>query len=175
MPSPKFDELDRERTKKVIEDKLNVTLTMDGPRRKAFVDRDGKPYWILGGYEDWHGIPPDLLQAGLQKYREGIFVIAKRTEQTIKVFLAPLSSLLRSRECLHQTKAGDFQFNIDQEGERLTIKEAPDITFQFLTEIEYPPQEKKKDKAITAIERSWAQLDKESREALLRQLGIDRT
>jgi hypothetical protein len=53
-PRLKFDEQDRRKVISEVEVHFNTKLSSVGSRPKYLEDKNGKSYWVLGGYEDWH-------------------------------------------------------------------------------------------------------------------------
>ena len=173
MSTRKFDDIDRARTISAIEEHLGIKLKKIASRRKFLVDQTGSPYWIFGGYEDWHGFPGKMIADAQERDSNGTLVIARRTKTKIKIYQAALQPLLRNADKLHVNKAGDRQFNLIWKGGHVYIKEAPEIHFTPLTEIEYSEEEKEDDRRVKEIKKFLAALSKEDRAALLNTLERD--
>lgn len=173
MFTQKFDDYDRARTIGAIEELLGATLKKVGTRRKFLVDETGTPYWIFGGYEDWHGFPEKMIADARMGDPNGSLVIARRTKTKIKVYLGPLGPLLYNGDKLHATKERDRQFNLNWKNDHPNIKEIPEIHFELLTEIEYSEEEKEKDRRVKEFKKSIAALPEEDRAALLNTLERD--
>ena len=165
---PKFDEVDRKKVIAEIEEHFGVMLTRVGNHRKFLIDASGKSYWVLGGYDDWHGIPSNVLAEEQRRSNDGVLVVAKRHRTSIDVFVGPLQPLIANNRNLSHTRTGDYQFNVSIRGNIMTIKEIPTITLKKLG----PPQEvgialSAKQKELDAI---LAKTTPEERKQILEQL-----
>ena len=166
----KFDEHDRKKVIAEVETEFGVKLSPVGNRRKYLKDGTGKTYWIFGGYEDWHGIPPEMMEAEEKCSDEGLLVVAKRNKSSIDIFCGPLRQLItHKRELLHTTK-GDFQFNIRIKGNRLYIKEVSDLTLNKLGAATYTGEEKETDKKLDEVTALLNKMSPEEQQHLLSKL-----
>ena len=134
MTSPKFDEQDRKKVINEIERHCGVILSRVGSRRKFLEDSQKRSYWVLGGYEDWHGIPPEMMNEEEQRNTDGILVVAKRYKNRIEIYSGSLRTLIQNKEKLSHTIKGDYQFNISIRGSHLFIKEIPGYSLAKLGE-----------------------------------------
>lgn len=171
MSTPKFDELDRERTIRTIEERLGIKLEKVGSFRKFRVDQSGRPYLIFGGYGDWHGFTEKMIAVAQNQSLDGKLVIAKRTRRRIKIFYGPLEPLFQSVDKLTRTKENDRQFNLAWREGRPSIKEIPEIHLKLLEEIEYFDEKKEKDRRFKGLTKSITALSDEDRAAVLSTLG----
>lgn len=167
MSQMKFDEHDRKKVITEVENEFGVKLSPVGNRRKYLKDVSGKTYWIFGGYEDWHGIPPDMMEAEEKCSDEGILVVAKRNKSTIDIFCGPLRQLINHKRELSHTTKGDFQFNIRIKGSRLYIKEIADLTLSKLGAAAYSGEEKETDKKLDEVTALLKKMSPEERQRLL--------
>ena len=60
--SGKFDNLARLRVIDAVHEHFDVTLKRVGRRYKWLRDESGRNWWVLGGKDDWHGIPEDMME-----------------------------------------------------------------------------------------------------------------
>jgi len=171
MKSPKFSEHDRKKVISKIEEHFSIHLSPVGSRRKFLEDDEGKSYWVLGGYEDWHGIPPEMLEEEERRSTNGLLVIAKRYQNRIDVYSGALQSLIEHKEMLSHTKNGDYQFNINIRGNHLLIKEVPELVLSKLGETPYYENEKGADKKMEEIKTLIYKLSPEERAELLKKLA----
>lgn len=135
----KFGENDREIVRLALEKRLETKLSRPGPRRKVMMDEAGRVYWIIG-YGDWHGIEPDMIDA-LEPDHDALLVVARRAKQTIRVFAGPLRPLLQKVGQLTVAQSGQLQFDLDERGGQLVVKQVPEVTLDLLTEFKFPPQD----------------------------------
>ncbi|MHB8309091.1 hypothetical protein [Metallibacterium sp.] len=129
---PKFDETDRSKVISEVERHLGTKLSRVGNYRKFLQDASGKSYWVLGGYEDWHGITSDMLKKEQRRATDGVLVVAKRHKSTIDIFSGPLQPLIANYRDLSHTQTGDYQFNVAIRGNSMTIKEVQGLTLRKL-------------------------------------------
>lgn len=166
---PKFDETDRSKVISEVERHLNTKLSRVGNYRKFLQDTSGKSYWVLGGYEDWHGITSDMLKEEQRRDTDGVLVVAKRHKSTIDIFSGPLPPLIANYRDLSHTQAGDYQFNVAVRGNSMTIKEVQGLTLRRLgtpQEVETPVSPQFKE-AMAIL----AKMSPEERSRLLEQLS----
>jgi hypothetical protein len=72
VKKPKFDEEDRKKVIFAVEKHFGVRLLPGGRTPKYRKDETGKPYWVFGGYDDWHGIKGKKLQEEQRHGTEGV-------------------------------------------------------------------------------------------------------
>jgi hypothetical protein len=171
MTSPKFDETDRRKVIAEIESHYQVKLTRVGTRRKYLQDQNKRTFWIFGGYEDWHGIPAEMMEAEEKRNVDGILVVAKRGRTRIDIYTGPLLPLIKNKKSLSHTQKGEYQFNIRLRGNSLTIHEVPELHLSALGTASYPTEEKASDKAFEKVETIIRKLSPEAREQLFAELS----
>ena len=169
MKKHKFDETDRDKVISEIEQHFGTKLSRVGKRRKVLQDPSGKSYWVLGGYDDWHGITSDMIKEEQKRAIDGVLVVAKRHKTTIDIFAGPLKPLITNNHNLSQVQNGDYQFHISIRGNSLTIKEIPVLTLRRLG----APQElgPSVSSNVKEAEAMLAKLSPEERLKLLEQLS----
>jgi hypothetical protein len=171
MKSPKFDEHDRKKVISEIEDHFGVHLSRLGSHRKYLEDEDGTTFWILGGYEDWHGISWEMLDEEEIRRSNGVLVVAKRYENRVDVFSGLLQPLIDNRGMLSHTQKGNYQFHINIRGNHLFLKEIPDLSLVKLGEVSYSGEEKESDKKIEAFKAIFSNLSPEQQRQVLEMLS----
>ena len=62
MKKVKFDEVDRDCVIDALQKRYGVQLDRVPPYRKWLRDESGKNWWVLGGVDDWHGIPKEMME-----------------------------------------------------------------------------------------------------------------
>lgn len=133
MKTLKFDEDDRKCVIAVIESHHSTRLARIGKFRKFLADPTGKPYLILGGYDDWHGIPSKILEeAKARQAKGGLLVIARRLPTSIAIYTGDLMLLVENERALSHTREGDFQFNVSVRARTMSVKEVPSLVLQML-------------------------------------------
>lgn len=119
----KFNESDRDKVIAVVEQHFGVKLSNVGTRKKYLQDQSGRSFWVLGGYDNWHGIPPDMMEEEVKRNTNGVLVVAKRHLHSIEIFAGGLKPMVQSKGDLYRTKNGDFHFNVHIVLTHLNIKE----------------------------------------------------
>ena len=170
MSSMKFDETDRRKVIAEIESHFGVKLSPVGSRRKYLQDQNKRTFWIFGGYEDWHGIPSEMMEAEEKRNSDGILVIAKRGRIKIVIYTGPLLPLIKSKQTLSHTKKGEYQFNIRERGDLLFINEVPKLHLSKLGVAAYSTDEKTSDKNMEKVEAIIRNLSPEKTNQLLEEL-----
>jgi hypothetical protein len=170
----KADELDRERVIHALEERLSIRLTRAGSRRKWLRDNEGHSYWVLVGSGDWHGIPQDMMNSEVEKPSAGMLVIASRLRDRLRIFIGPLDALAAARRKLPRNAAGDYQFNVTNQGTRLFIREVREATLRELPAEAYSAADKEKDEFTRSIKRLLAKLSPDERAQLLREFADER-
>lgn len=169
MASPKFDEQDRNKVISEVEDYYGVKLSRVGSRRKFLEDSNHRTFWVLGGYEDWHGIPLDMIEEEERRNSNGVLVIAKRRTNSINVYSGSLQTLINNKARLSHTKEDDYQFNINIRGNHLFIKEIPNFSLAKLGEAPYTNEQKETDDKNKELVSLLKKLSPEELEAVLQQ------
>ncbi len=171
MTSLKFDEQDRKKVISEVEKHFNVHLSRVGSRRKYLEDSNHKSYWVIGGYDDWHGIPPDMLKEEEKRNSNGVLVIAKRHTSRVDIYSGSLQTLIINKIKLSHTKKDDYQFNINIRGNHLFIKEIPGFSLSKLGEAPYTGESKKADKEIEKVKNLFNKLSPEEQKEIIEAYG----
>lgn len=138
-----------------------------GSRRKFLEDSNHRTFWVLGGYENWHGIPSDMLEEEEKRNSNGILVVAKRYSNKIDVFTGSLQALIKNKTKLSHTQKGDYQFNIHIRGKHLFVKEITQLSLTKLGEAPYTDNEKYADKKVEKVKSILNKLSPEERKEIL--------
>jgi hypothetical protein len=170
MKKLKFDETDREKVISEIEKFFKVILTRSGRRRKSLSDQNKKSCWVLGGYDNWHGIPPDMMAEEKKRSTNGILVVAKRYTSRIDIFIGSLQKLVDNENFLSHTQNGDFQFNIDIRGDHLFVKEVDGLTLIRLGGSTYSQEDKEIDSKDIELKGIIRGLSLEQKRKLIEEL-----
>lgn len=171
MTNPRFDETDRHKVIAEIELHFGIKLSPVGTRRKYLRDQNKRTFWVFGGYEDWHGIPAEMMEAEEKLDAEGILVIAIRGLTSIDIYTGPLKPLIKSKKTLSHTKKGDYQFNIQLRGNSLSVREVPGLHLTRLGTTTYPTEEKTANKKIEKVEAFIRRLSPGARTELFAELS----
>lgn len=170
MPNIKFDETDRHKVIEEIESHFGVKLSRVGNRRKYLQDQNKRTFWVFGGYEDWHGFPSEMMEAEEKRNADGILVIAKRGRSKIVIYTGPLLPLIKSKQTLSHTKKDEYQFNIQERGDLLLIKEVPKLHLSKLGAAIYSMEEKTSDKNMEKVETIIRNMSPEKAKQLFEEL-----
>jgi len=169
MSSTKFDEADRKRVIRAVEARFNVKLRPVGRRRKWLLDNAGRNYWVLGGYEEWHGIPEEMMRAERSAAVEGILVVAARKKSSMTVFAGSVTGLVRCADKLYRAKktTGDFQFTYKVRGEHLFVDQLSGFSLERIDSVQYDADEKQRDKTAEEVKKLLESMPSEERAALV--------
>lgn len=148
MSSTKFDNVDRNRVIKNVEDHYCVTLSKVGRRPKWLQDEAQINYWVIGGYGEWHGIPEEMMQAELKANDEGKLIVAIRKKASMDIFSGGVNPLVQNRRKLYRAKktTGDYQFTYKVRGNHLIIDQLPTYSLEKIATLEYSNSKKEQDK-----------------------------
>jgi hypothetical protein len=168
MQKHRFDETDRAKVVSEVEKHFDVKLSRVGNYRKFLQDASGTSYWVLGAYEDWHGVTSDMLEEQVRRANDGVLVVANRQRTAIDIFSGPLHPFIANRKALVHTQAGDYQFHTVIHGNSMTIKEIDGFTLRKLGVTE--GVERSVDPKLRDVEAILAKLSPRERSQLLEQL-----
>ena len=164
MESLKFDENNRAKVILEAERHFDVKLTRLGQRRKFLSDKNGRTFWILGGFENWHGIPEEMVLQEQKRPTNGILIIAKRDTSKIDIYSGLLGKLTQNAKNLHHTQNGNFHFNIYIKNDVMHIKEISDLSLSKICT--------KTD--IETVKKMIQQLSEEQKKYLIEEFKNDR-
>ena len=171
-PVGKFDNLDRNRVMGAVQEHYAVKLVRVGSRYKWLGDASGRNWWILGGKDDFHGIPEDMMEDERQARVEGMLVIAQRKVGSIDVFAGSLGPLVSARDRLYRAarSTGDYQFEVTLKGERLVVsgrRRNVVLELKRFATIPYSAEDKERDRKMVAVGKILATLSPEERKSLI--------
>lgn len=145
----KFDNIDRqfvvEFIEKVFESKLKKVTN-----RHIYLKNSNDSYFVvLGGIEDWHGIPDDVVES-IESKANKYLIIALRKETSLKVYFGNMSNFLDKRDCYKRPGNNKYTFNIDEYVDYARIRQTPSVKLELLWEVPYSftdreKQEKKEE------------------------------
>ena len=138
MTTDKFNENDRSIAISQVESHFAVKLSPVGRQHKVLQDMFGRIYWVLGGYQEWHGVSHAMLNEATIHKAEDVLVIAKRRQTEIESFYGPLEPLLTNSNALSHTETGDYQFNILISGSVLSIAQLPGVSLRTMGVVPAP-------------------------------------
>ena len=170
MPTKaKFDEDDRRRVIAAIEKRFSVSLLAIGSYRKYLRDDRGRRYIVLGGYEEWHGIPKKIFESEKAAPADTILVIAKRSKAAIEIYSGPFRPLLDHRDVLPKT-AKEYVFNLRSSTSGLSVREVPSLLLRRLDEARYSLEEKQSETKARQVAALVERLSPSERAELIQRL-----
>lgn len=111
----KFSNTDRELVIKEIEKIQQVSLEKIQPYRKLYKSSNNLIYLIFGGTENWHSINTRIISYLKNdneiENRENVFVLAKKYNTQIDIYVGSLRLFLMNTEKLRKTKSDNLQFH----------------------------------------------------------------
>ena len=177
--SRKFDSQDRKTVISDVNKHLGVKLTNIGRRQKYLKDEYDKRYWVLGGYDYWHGIPSEMMESEVQAKDNATLIIAVRKKTGIDIFIGSVGPFVSGRNFLSRNAKGDYQFHLEERGWELFPKELPGTKLILLSTVDYSLESKDTDRASFLgqknLENLFSKLSNEEKNRLLQKLsGEDR-
>jgi hypothetical protein len=170
----KFDEADRSAVIRAIQAQRGVRLSPVRRRRKWLRDEENRSYWVLGGYDEWHGIPEEMMDAEADEPTGGFLALAIRKREALQIFFGPVEPIVRNRSRLYRARqtTGEYQyqFTITTRGNRVHIKQVPGAALRELAEVVYPAREKAKDQNAQTTRRLLESLSPEDQRRMLQEL-----
>jgi len=132
MRTLKFDESDRRKVIAEVEAHFATKLSQVGRFKKYLEDEQGRPYWVLGGYDDWHGVSAEMVKKERRRQLGGVLVVAKRGRTSIDIYAGDLQQMVARESDLSHTQTGDYQFNIHIRGNSMMVKEISGLVLHKL-------------------------------------------
>jgi hypothetical protein len=166
----KFDEIDRQRAIRSVEQFYRTKLTKRGRRRKSLISSEGSQYWVLGGYEDWHGIPADMIEEVDESDEDGKLIVAKMTDTQILIYSCALLPIVHGLKEISSTQKGDRQFNLVKRGGKLCVKEMPTVVFELLTEVDYAQKDRIHEESLIEAQRLMSTMSRDELKAFRKSL-----
>ena len=168
----KFDNLDRGRVIRAVQEYYDLCLKKVGNRHKWLRDEAGRNWWVLGGKDDYHGIPEDMMEGERQARIEGMLVIAQRKVESIDTFAGALGPLVSRRDELYRAArtTGDYQFEVTEKGDRLALsgrRRNVVLELKRFATIPYSAEDKKRDRKVAEVGKILATLSPEERKDLI--------
>jgi len=171
---PKFNETDRTAVIRVVEAELGIRLKPVGQRKKWLRDDQGRTFWVLGGTDDWHGIPEDMMDAEAVRHTSGSLVVARLSRGSLQIFIGALGPIVKGRAKLSRARrtSGDYQFTVRTRANRMYISHVSGGTLRQLARVDYAPTEGREEKRVQYVRDQFARLSAEERQELLEELGL---
>ena len=127
MMVEKFDKWDRKTVIRFLQETFCVTLSAVGYRDKWLRDNSGADWWIVGGKDDWHAFPEEMIDDGKSGDRDGYLVFSRKYTDSLDVYRGALQPLIDAKHNLSRNAHGDYQFMVDVKKDRVTIDKAPGV------------------------------------------------
>ena len=170
----KFGNLERDRVIEAIQVHYGVTLHKVGKRPKWRRDETGRNWWVLGGREDWHGIPEEMMGDESAVSTEGMLVIAQKKVETIEAFAGTLGPLVDARSKLYHAQqsvgSDQYQFTVEVRRGRMLCVQAPTIVLKRFATFPYSVLDRERDRNWHSVIKGFAAMSDEDRASLLKEL-----
>ncbi len=166
----KFDNTDRRHVVEEIERHIASKLSRPGRRHIYLEDESGNRYVVLGGIDDWHGIPDDVIEAVEQHHPHSYLAIAIKNRNSLKIYYGAIEPLLKSLKNLNRPGDNKYTFHVDEHRDHLVIREAHSVTLDFLSEILHSESDRKQIKSKVEIEKLLEMMSSKEREEFLRKI-----
>jgi hypothetical protein len=162
----KFDKLDRQYVIEEVERIFDTKLTRVGRRRIYLKSTQSARFIVLGGIEDWHGIPDDVIE-DIESFDDIHLVLAIKKQETIKIYHCDMTVFLENLEKLNRPGNDKFAFNIDEYREYARIRKATAVTLDLLVEINYTAGDRKITETKDNLKKLLDRLSPEERSRLI--------
>ena len=140
MADIKFSGDEREPVIERLETLKNIKLKPVGKHKKFLKGSDGLYYCIVGGRDDWHAIPKEVMEQEKKDQASVYLVIARWLRTKIEIYGGLLKPLFELRGSLSRNEQGDFQFDLKIPTDGiLSIKQVSGAKFKKLDEFPPPP------------------------------------
>ena len=161
MAQGRFSDDERNPVVDELESLINIKLKRIGRKKKFLLGSDNLYYCILGGREDWHEIPKEVMDQEEASSGSVYLVIARWLKTRIEMYGGPLKPLFDARQYLTLMKDGDYHLDLTiPENGAISIKQARGTRFPKIHEFNAPNISKFKS------------LSKEQQKELLKKAGI---
>ena len=135
----KFGNHERKRVFERLEKLRSVKLNPVG-RSKTFLKGSDRSYYcVLGGTDDWHGIPKETMEHCKKDCANVYLVIARWLRTKIEIYMGSMKPLVDGRGSLTHTKQGDFHFDLKTPTDGiLSIQQVPGAKLSKIDEFVDP-------------------------------------
>ncbi|MBV1930794.1 MAG: hypothetical protein KUG71_03680, partial [Porticoccaceae bacterium] len=142
-PKLKFDNTDRRHVVEEIERHVGEKLSRVGRRHIYLSDKSDNRYIVLGGIDDWHGIPDDVIEDIEQHKSQAYLAIAIKNQKSLKIYFGEMEPLLNSLKYLDRPGNDKYTFHVNERKDHLIIREANSVSLDFLVEIPHSESDRK--------------------------------
>ena len=140
MADIKFSGDERKPVIERLETLKHIKLKPVGRYKKFLEGSDGMYYCIVGGIDDWHAIPKEVMDQEKKDQASVYLVIARLLKTKIEIYGGLLKPLFELRGSLSRNQKGDFQLNLKTPTDGiLSIKEVAGVKFEKLDEFSALP------------------------------------
>ena len=170
MKKVKFDEVDRDCVIDAVQKRYGVQLDRVPPYRKWLRDESGKNWWVLGGVDDWHGIPKEMMEGEKKRPIEGKLVFAVRKLTHIEVFMGPLRQLVSS--IAEASPTGDqYHFNFVVQGTVVRCPQVPAVALQQIDSFPHSDKDRERKQTMNELLKLVKKMSPEELKQLMEELS----
>ena len=171
----KFDKWDRKSVVGLIQETFGVTLSAEGSRDIWFRDESGAEWWILGGKDDFHGIPEEMMERERGREPTGQFVFAQKLVDSLNVYVGSLLPLIDAKHSLScRNKDNTYLFNIDVRKDSMRIVEVPHIVLKKIGTIPHTNSDRESIKEVEAARKTFESLSPKEQAELIKKWKNER-
>jgi hypothetical protein len=169
---PKFDEIDRKRVVRELENVLGKKLSTIGRRRIYLQDQEGSRYVVIGGFKDWHGMPDEIIEYEMTSNKDSYLIIAKESDKFINIYMGSLKQLTEKCD-FYVHSNGEKSFLVEEKHGYLQIPKAGNLTLRKLARIDYSEAHKKDDVRIAELRKTIEKLPREALEKFIKDASSE--
>ena len=127
----KFDKWDRKRVVDLIQETFGVTLSAVGSRDIWLRDESGAEWWILGGKDDFHGIPEEMMERESGEEITGKLVFTQKLVDSLNVYVGSLQPLIEAKHSLfRRSRDNAYLFEMDVRRDGVRIVQTPSVVLK---------------------------------------------
>lgn len=168
----KFDKWDRKRVVALIQETYSVKLSAEGRRDTWFRDEFGAEWWILGGKDDFHGIPEQMMEREGGEEITGKLVFTQKLVDSLNVYVGSLQPLIDAKHSLYRRSKDDaYLFEIVTERSGARIVQAPSVVLKKIGTIPHTDSDRASIKNVDAVAKRLKALSPDERAELLKRFG----
>jgi|GEM_PF-4844516 len=170
----KFDNIDRQHVVDEIQKHIGSKLSHTTRRHIYLKDDEGKTYVVLGGIDDWHGIPDEVIDDIEKNCSESFLSITLKKRKTLKIYFGTMEPFMKVLGQLDRIGNDKYTFHVDEGNDLLVIREARSVTLDLLTEVLHSESDRTNTKSKEGINKLLENMSQSDIKKLVQNLKISK-
>ena len=167
----KFDKWDRKRVIGLIQETSGITLSAVGSRDIWFRDESGSEWWILGGKDDFHGIPREMMERESGGEPTGQLVFAQKLADSLNVYLGSVQPLVAAKHKLSRRKKDNaYLFNVVVRNDSMRIVEEPSVVLKKIGTIPHTDSDRESVKKFEDVMKQFGSMTPDEQTKFMEEL-----